>query len=288
MQTEKYAYYPADSQLNKKKLVVFVALAYGISWLIWMPQCLSSNFHLGWSVSKWNHLFGGLGPILSALITTLIFEKKKGVKNYFRTRFLRLPNWKWLIIGAGMPVFFFIIPMIFLGLVNGEWVKFSDIGLNSKVPVTNSLLIWLIWCFFYGVGEEGGWRGFLFPELTKKYKARIATLFTAFVWAPWHLPVFFYDKDLSNLGIFGFIGWITGLIFGSLLLGWLVKQSRWNLMPVILWHGTFNFFTTSDRISAVFPTAMIAMVIALVLWIARRYGPDLVMHKRAVDKTRGL
>ena len=95
------------------------------------------------------------------------------------------------------------------------------------------------------------------------------------IWAPWHLPVFFYDKDFTAMGLFGIVGWIVGLVFGSLLLGWLAKQSNWNLWPVILWHGTFNFFTTSDRIDPLFPVMMSMMVIVVILWIVRKYGDNL-------------
>ena len=173
-----------------------------------------------------------------------------------------------------MPILFFVLSYLFLGIFTGEWINLGEIGLNSKVPFTNIFSIWLLWCFFYGVGEESGWRGFLMPELTKKYKARISTLYTAFIWVPWHLPVFFYDKDFMAMGSVGAFGWIVGIIFGSFLLGWLAKQSNWNLWPVILWHGTFNLFTTSDRINPLFSGLISMMVIVFVLWIARKYDDN--------------
>lgn len=55
-----------------------------------------------------------------------------------------------------MPVVFFFITYLCVGLFFGEWTNLSLIGLNSKVPITNIVLIWLLWCFFYGVGEESG------------------------------------------------------------------------------------------------------------------------------------
>lgn len=261
--------------MNKKKIITFVIFAYGISWLIWMPNVLAHNCDVGWEFSSWLHIVGGLGPFLGAVITTYLFDGRAGLTNYFKDKLLAIPSIKWTLVGFGMPIAFFLIAMLILGIFTGEWPEFSNLGLNSKLPITNPLLIWLLWFFFYGLGEEGGWRGYLFPELTKSFQARISTLYVAFIWAPWHIPLFFYDKDLSTMGWFGTIGWIVGIVFGSFLLGWLVKQAKLNLWPVVLWHGTFNFFTVSDQINPLFPTLMSAMVITLVLWIARRYGENL-------------
>jgi membrane protease YdiL (CAAX protease family) len=265
--------------MNKKKLITFVLFAYGISWLIWMPNVLAHNFDVPWEFSKWLHILGGLGPFLAALITTFIFDKKTGVSKYFKDKLFQIPSIKWILIGLGMPVVFFLIAVLILGVITVNWVDFAILGLNTKIPLTNPFLIWIIWCFFYGLGEEGGWRGLLFPEFTKSFQARISTLYVAFIWAPWHLPVFFYDKDLSTMGFFGTIGWVAGLVFGSLLLGWLVKQAKFNLWPVILWHGTFNFFTTSDRIHPLIPGVMSFLVIISALWIARRYGENLEISR---------
>lgn len=69
--------------MNKNKLITFVVLAYGISWLIWLPNVLAHNFDVGWQFSNWLHIAGGLGPFLSAVITTSIFDKKAGVTHYF-------------------------------------------------------------------------------------------------------------------------------------------------------------------------------------------------------------
>jgi preprotein translocase subunit SecE len=77
------------------------------------------------------------------------------------------------------------------------------------------------------------------------------------------------------MGLGGTIGWLVGLIFGSLLLGWLVKQANWNLLPVILWHGTFNFFSASDKIDYLYPTIISTLVIIVSIWIGLKYGKDL-------------
>jgi membrane protease YdiL (CAAX protease family) len=261
--------------MNRAKIVTFIVLSYGISWLIWGRQALDYQLELGWTISKWNHLLGGLGPFLAAVLTTAIFDQGAGLKAYFREKLWTLPAPRWLLIGWGLPIVFFLVAFVLFGIFQGEWVRFADLGQNAKLPSTNPFLVWLLWCVCYGLGEEGGWRGFLLPELTKRFQARTAALLLALVWAPWHLPIFFYDKDLSTMGVGGTIGWVVGLTFGSLLLAWIVIQSRWNLWPVILWHGTFNFFTTSERLDPLFPAVMSMLVILLVVWVARTYGEHL-------------
>jgi membrane protease YdiL (CAAX protease family) len=253
--------------------------------MIWLPNVLSHNFNVGWVNSDWLHLLGGLGPFLGAIITTFIFDGTQGIKEYFTNKLFSLPNTKWLLIGVGMPILFFLIPFLFLGIYKNAWLEFSQLGLNTKLPLRNPLLIWLLWCFFYGVGEESGWRGFLFPEINKKHKARISTLYVALIWASWHLPIFFYDKDFISMGLGGIIGWLVGLVAGSLLLGWLVKQSNWNLLPVILWHGTFNFFTAGDKIDYLYPAIMSSLVILITLVIAIKYGSNLVSQNTTMPVT---
>jgi len=154
-----------------------------------------------------------------------------------------------------------------------EWTEKNHHFLFIAYSIT--WLIWLAWCLFYGLGEEGGWRGFLFLEFTKQYPARISTLYVAFVWAPWHPPLFFFDPNFSTMRILGAVGWAVNIVFASFLLGWLVMQARFSLWPAVLWHGTFNFFTASERLDPLLPGLMSAMVILFVFWAARKYGENL-------------
>lgn len=263
-------------QFKKRKIITFILIGYTISWIIWLPNILSHYFHINWINSNWLHLFGGFGPFMGAILTTLIYDNCKGVKKYFLSRFVKKVKIKWAITGLSMPIFIFFVAYICIGVFSGIWTNLPLIGFTSKIPINNIFLIWLLWCLFYGVGEESGWRGFLLPELTKKYDSRTATLYTAIIWAFWHMPLFFYDKNFMTMGLGEITGWTVGLIFGSLLLGWLAKQSRWNLWPCIFWHATFNLFATSDKISPLYPAVMTMIIVIAGLWVARKYGKDLV------------
>lgn len=260
--------------MNKKKMLTYILLTYGISWLIWLPNVLSKQFNVPWGHSNLLHILGGLGPFLGAVIATYVFDNSEGLKNFFRQKY-SFPSLKWLFIGIGTPVLFALIAYFLLGIFTGNWINLSDIGLNSKIPTENPIIVWIIWIVFYGFGEKSGWRGLLLPELSRKNNTLASAIVVSIVWATWHLPVFFYDKDFMALGIGGTIGWVIGLMFGSVLLSWLAKHSKWILWPVILWHGTFNLFTASDGIDSVFPALVSTLVMINVIWIVVKYGKTL-------------
>jgi hypothetical protein len=93
--------------MNKKKLITFVLFAYGISWLIWMPNVLAHSFNVGWGFSNWRHIAGGLGPFFGAVITTYLFDKRAGVNKYFKDKLFAIPSFEWALVGFGMPIVFF-------------------------------------------------------------------------------------------------------------------------------------------------------------------------------------
>jgi hypothetical protein len=43
---------------------------------------------------------------------------------------------------------------------------------------------------------------------------------------------------------------------------------------VILWHGTFNFFTTSDQLDFLIPSIMSTLVMVVVVWILIIYDSN--------------
>lgn len=260
-----------QGQFNYKRITTFIITAYTISWLIWLPNLVSHNFNVGWGQSKLLHLTGGFGPLFAAIISTKIYYKKKGLKEYLKHKFLKFSESKWIFIAVLVPSGFFLFSYLIRGVIFGELTDPALIGINSKIPFENQFLILLSWIFFYGIGEESGWRGFLFPELMKKFNLQTSALYTSLIWAGWHLPIFFYDNNFQAMGLIGLLGWLIGLIFGSFILGWLTQKAEWNLWPAILWHAAFNFFTAGDKISPLYPALITMMLIIFGLWLSRKY-----------------
>ncbi|MBK9490341.1 MAG: hypothetical protein IPO07_17340 [Haliscomenobacter sp.] len=100
-----------------KALSIFFLLAYAISWLLWSPLWLPFFNVKTEAFLPYQHGFGGLGPLLAAFITTVIFDGKPGLQLLWK----RLFQWKpltWTAIAIFLPFVF--------ALLGGLMARFSD------------------------------------------------------------------------------------------------------------------------------------------------------------------
>ena len=100
------------------------------------------------------------------------------------------------------------------------------------------------------LGEEIGWRGFLYPQLKARFGRRRGWLLGGVIWAAWHWPLIWligyeYGAAAGNAaGYFGFP--VTGmLLFCVIAAGWgilhdaLYEKSGTIWVPALL-HGAIN------------------------------------------------
>lgn len=76
-------------------------------------------------------------------------------------------------------------------------------------------------------------------------------------------------------------GWAIALLAGSFWSGWITRLGKWSIIPVVLWHGGFDLFTSSDlgrstfaaTISTIVIVQAVVVVIVLIVKRARSRGP---------------
>ena len=109
------------------------------------------------------------------------------------------------------------------------------------VQVANAVLFAPFINMLLAVGEEAGWRGFLYPALGERMSHRRAAILTGVVWGLWHAPLIAmgYNYGTDYLG-FPVIGIVTMTIFcmafGTFLC-FLRERSR-SVWPCALAHGS--------------------------------------------------
>src|SRR5262249_58446417 len=66
------------------------------------------------------------------------------------------------------------------------------------------------------LGEEIGWRGFLVPELAKRYSFTATSVLSGVIWALWHVPIIVFSGYNAGTGWDGF-GVVPGNMHGPFL-----------------------------------------------------------------------
>lgn len=234
----------ADS-IRRHPLPTFFALAWLISWVLWLPLVIDALGYPSGLVLPHHHFFGALGPVAAACIVTATTNGRSGVVELLARFAPRRSDAKWLLIAVFGPVALFVTAASVLYVVSGTTVNFREFGRGEEFPQMGVVGVMLIYTLTFGIGEELGWRGFALPRLQATHSALKASLLLSVGWAIWHLPAFWYRPGYSSMTTPAIAGWFFSLVTGAVLLTWLFNSSRGNLLVVSLFHAAVDLvFTT--------------------------------------------
>jgi uncharacterized protein len=177
-------------------------------------------------------MLGGIGPSLGGLVLTKIVHGKEGM----RALGARLTNWRagywWLAIPI-IPAITFLTPLIRFGM--GYPVDFAAM----KSLILPGLAIGAV----AGLMEEIGWRGFLLPQLLKRFSPAVATLILGAIWGGlWHGYADYFglgDRGVYFVPLMLLLG--PGLLTAwSLLMTWVYEKTSGSLLLSILMHASIS------------------------------------------------
>lgn len=115
----------------------YVALAYAISWTLWIPFAV-----LGETVKRgeaWpTHVPGLMGPMAAALLVTSLVQGRTGLRGLLArmTRWRVAPRW-WL--AAFSPLAFFVVAIPLARLVDGAWPEWDAFDHMNGFPAIGLL-----------------------------------------------------------------------------------------------------------------------------------------------------
>jgi membrane protease YdiL (CAAX protease family) len=226
-------------------LVVFFALAYGISWVIWLPLYLP-RFGINFlPVLPFRHAIGALGPLLAAFILIYKEQGTKGMRNLTHAMFTVSSPVLFIIALAG-PFLLLFLAAVINYLLTGIFLSLNAIGKTKEFPAFSFLMYFLYNLVFFGFGEETGWKGYALPRLQTRFSAFTSSIAFTFFWAMWHLPLFLYRPGYMSMDIAGIAGWFFSLLSGSILLTWFFNASRGSILICAVFHATIDIVFVSD------------------------------------------
>ena len=223
---------------TKNNVLVFILIAFGFSWLFWVPEALIAQNIWNAPDGVRNVLalnLGAWGPLIGAFLTTLIYQRGAGVRELLkRGLMVGLGKWWWVVL--------FIFPVLIgaaLGisvLLGNPSPVFEVLQKPAELPVA------LVFIFFLGgpLQEEFGWRGYAFEGLRERYSSLVAAILAGLMWGLWHLPLFFVPRaeDYYNNPIWGLL--LTTVLAG-IILAWIYVNTNGSIFAAMLGHTMFNW-----------------------------------------------
>jgi len=223
---------------SRSNVWVFILIAFGFSWLFWIPEALIANNLWIAPEGVANILalnLGAWGPFIAAIVTTFIYQRGAGVNELLKRGFMvRLGKWWWVVLLA-FPVL--IGGSLALSVLFGNPApEFAALAQPVVLPIA------LVVIFFTGgpLQEEFGWRGYAFENLRSRYNALTAAILAGLMWGLWHLPLFFVPRaeDYYNRPMWGLL--LTTILVG-IVLAWFYANTKGSIFAALLGHTMFNW-----------------------------------------------
>lgn len=248
-----------------KKIGIFLGLTFAFTWIMTFTLMSAGGYS--------NTYAGGvlllcmLAPGISVIITTLV-TKEKFKDVWFKPNFkgnIKYYILSWLspviLIAFGALVYYLVFPSHFDSNMTEAVNIFKEqlAALGEVVPTDGQIRVMLltqialslvlapILNFVTCLGEEIGWRGYLLPNLCKKYTPIISTLITGVIWGIWHAPMIAmghnYGLGYKTAPFGGILAMILFCVFVGSLFSYLTLKTK-SALPATIGHAMLNGFAS--------------------------------------------
>jgi membrane protease YdiL (CAAX protease family) len=252
----------------------FFALAFVLSWAIWIPLDLA-HFGLGGlkiddAVSSIVRLFGVLMPAASALILTGIVHGRRGLGHLIGRLAVWRVGWRWWLAA--------VVPSLLLlgaaGLVSLVTPSRPVVPLAPQSAV--ALVVNLVFLGLATLGEEIGWRGVALPALQRTSSAWTASAVLGVGWAAWHVPFWLLLDTFTQFGVVYLVMNVLLVLPSTFYITWFFNRSQGSLLLPVTLHVLFNIINVAWLPVTLHLGAfwlVIAAEWAIALDVMRRLGP---------------
>ena len=257
--------------MDKKKVIKFTVITFAIAWTI---QIIASIIARNVEGLAGTYIFQGsmMVVMFAPLIASII--AKTGVKSIGWKPRLN-GNVKWLFFAIFMPLLFTALGAAFFFLfrpdlfsLDGSYmlktveslgmdpVEYEESLKQSGLSLQMLSLISVVQCvtyapfinMFLAIGEEAGWRGFLYPELNKKFSRAVTWVIGGAIWAAFHFPAMLiagyeYGTDYIGAPVLGLVAFTITCITWGMFHEVIYSKTKCIWFAALL-HGAINAAAT--------------------------------------------
>ena len=248
-------------------LVRFFCISHGVPWAFFIAAALVGGVDT--PVGTIIFALSGLGLLLAGPVLASLTLTPAGRREYWqRIVDIRLIKPQWYL------AVFLIPPVLVVAGSVLSWAVTGDIAELTELfrPADFTLVSFLFAVVVAPLLEEMAWRGYALVELQKRHSALVSSLFLGFMWAIWHLPLFFIPGTYQNeLGLLTVPFWqfMAAAVIGSVIITWIFNNTGYSTLSAILYHAMWNLsgtiFETSVMSDVFYALVLLVLAIAVVL-----------------------
>ncbi len=166
------------------QIALFVAIAYTLI-LVFGPQAYSFESEANMKMQVFYHL-AAFSPAIACVIVRYSF--KEGFKDdILFPKFIG--HGKAYLLSVALPLIFGLIACVLVTIVLGAGFTFKSEGGAFDAVLNNmAMSVRFYYAAFILLGEELGWRAFLYDKLEKHCGLHGAVIIGGIIWGVWHLP----------------------------------------------------------------------------------------------------
>ena len=235
-----------NKKLETKRLVIFLLLAFGISWIPAILYNKIFGYHEWFETNKMPVLFWivGYGPALANILTrklthegwhdSMLHLNLKGNIRYYIIAVLTVN-----VIGIAQG----IVATLVIG--GGDW---SDLGrglsFSQALAAILTVLATAPLMAFNTFGEEFGWRGYMNQKMEPLLGTTGTIIVGGILWGLWHAELTVeghnFGPDYEGYPYLGILYMCITCTFMGIFLMWLTKKTH-SVYPAAVFHAMNNF-----------------------------------------------
>ncbi|MFP7287162.1 CPBP family intramembrane glutamic endopeptidase [Shouchella clausii] len=241
--------------MNKKKLIVFICILFGISFGTGAVFLLSGAYKNPLIFQLFAMVYM-LFPFISAVLTQkVVFKQPLAPALLLKGRFSF-----WWVLAAFLPFFLvsatvlvaLVFPGTSLSLTMEAYYSAMDENTRNATEAAfealpfhplwmmaiNAVLAGITLNALFAFGEEVAWRGLLLTEL-KSLGFWKASFLIGLLWGPWHAPLTLAGHNYPSTPLFGILMMTVFCMLLSPLLCFITIKAK-TIYPAAFFHGVMN------------------------------------------------
>ena len=248
--------------MTKKRIGIYLLLSFVLTWVVMIPYFLLGGTYESPTI-HFILTYSMLCPAIAVLITRMVTREGLAVtgKNSLMLGLdLKNKKWIWFVLALVGPIIYFDLgKLLFFGIFPQA---FDPAGLDA-LGVPKKLLFLLpfsgisnaVMICFGALGEEIGWRSYLYPKLEELFGTTKALFFGGVIWGIWHFPAICGGHGFGH-GYFG-EPWTGFLVFtlDTLAAGTIfcyVMKKTGSVWAAAFMHAANNTFSSGTVLGMTF------------------------------------